>query len=226
FYVILRADMGPQSKTINGGLVIIFEGIDGAGKTTQLHQAEQVLKNDGWLVVTRRNPGGTAIGEELRTTMMRPVPRPAMTDLYISAAVQEALIEEVDLQRSKGAIILMDRSPISIASYQIYGSGINPDIGWHFVDDGMNRIKPNLTLIFQCDYKVALDRARQIANQFDYFESKPDSYFEKVVSGYSAAAEKYHATIIDSNLSIEQVHEQTMLLISKLIPPQTPTPTV
>ena len=209
--------MEQEQKRFNGGLLVIFEGIDGAGKTTEVRRVQEALKSENWFVVNRRTPGGTAIGEELRTTMMRPISRPAMTDLYISAAIQEALIEEIESQRQNGAIILLDRSPLSIAAYQIYGSGVNPEIGWHFVDDGMARMKPNVTLIYDCPPKVGLKRARSLSNQFDYFESKPESYFEKVSEGYKAVAEKYNAVVLDANQPIETVHAQTMHHISSLL---------
>ena len=213
--------MDQEQKRFNGGLLIIFEGIDGAGKTTQIRQAEKILKDDNWLVVNRRNPGGTAIGEELRTSMMRQMPRPAMTDLYISAAIQEALIEEIEIQRQNGAIILLDRSPLSIAAYQIYGSGIDPEKGWYFVNDGMKRMKPNVTFIYECAPKIGLERARAISNQFDYFESKPESYFQKVVEGYKEVASRYNAIVIDAHQPIESIHSLTMQHITPLLP-QTP----
>ncbi len=65
--------MAQKAKRIEGGLVIIFEGIDGVGKTTQLELARKELEKAGWPVVTTRNMGGTPIGEALREVMMSPV---------------------------------------------------------------------------------------------------------------------------------------------------------
>jgi dTMP kinase len=209
--------MNEDKKQASGGLLIMFEGIDGVGKTTQLNLVEQILKQNNWSVTISRSPGGTPIGEALRTVLLQPVPRPSMTDLYIAAAIQEALIESIDGERSSGSVMLHDRGPLSIAAYQIYGGGIEESIGWKYVDDGMKRLKPDLVIIYECDPQAAHDRIQQKSPQVDYFESKPLSYFEKVAGGYKQAAKRYPSLIIDASQSIDEVHNQTMQHINQLL---------
>ena len=96
-------------KTIDDGFLIIFDGIDGAGKTTQLVLVKKEFDNNNWHVHTTRNLGGSPIGEELRNVVLKPIERPALTELYISVAIQEALIENLTKERENGSIILMDR---------------------------------------------------------------------------------------------------------------------
>ena len=209
--------MDVSGLNIACGLLIMFDGIDGVGKTTQLQLVETLLREKHITVISRRNPGGTPIGEELRSAMLRPFPRPPLTDLYISAAIQEALIEEIKSERNKRSVILLDRSPLSIAAYQIYGSGINEEIGWQFVASGMDRLKPDLTFIYRCDPDTALKRARQQSANVDYFESKPINFFERVEQGYLEAAKRYDVVVIDANHSIKDVHAKTMMHIEKLL---------
>ena|SRR5579884_1002196 len=202
------------------GQLIIFEGIDGVGKTTQLELANQVLEKQGVTVQTRRNLGGTPIGEELRNVMLLPLPRPTETNLYISVAIQEALIRDVAAARSHQQVILMDRGPLSLAAYEVFGSGLEADLGWKFVDDGMQRLQPDLVIVYTADTGRALERAKANASKLDYFESKPLDYFERVASGYQAALQRYGGMVqIDANQSIESVHEQTMAAIEKLLKP-------
>lgn len=209
--------MDENKRHIDGGVLVMFEGIDGVGKTTQLKLVEQALTQDNWRVTTSRSPGGTPIGEALRTALLEPVPRPSMTDLYIAAAIQEALIEAMDVSRDSGSVMLHDRGPLSIAAYQIYGGGIDASIGWSYVDDGMKRLKPDLVIMYTCDTKKALDRAHSKSKEGDFFENKPLDYFEKVASGYEAVAKRYPVVTIDASQSIEAIHAQTMEHINKLL---------
>lgn len=199
------------------GLLIAFEGMDGVGKTTQLQLAEQQLTSQGLSVVSRRSPGGTPIGEALRNVLLQPTDRPPMTDLYIALAIQEALDEAIAVDRKAGAITLLDRSPLSIAAYQIYGSGIDEQTGWQYIDTYMKRLQPDLIVAYSCPPEEALRRAQQKSTTGDYFESMPLSYFERVAKGYEAALQRYSARTIDAAQPIDAVHQQTMEHINHLL---------
>jgi dTMP kinase len=208
----------PQ-KPIHDGLLVVFEGIDGSGKTTQLEQAQQALTQAGWPVYITRNLGGSPIGEALRDVIKSPVERPTTTNLYISVAIQEALIGTIQVQRDKNQIILMDRGPLSLAAYEIYGSGLDAALGWQHVNNGMTKLRPELTIIYQTDVATALKQAQQASDRTDYFESKSHEFFENVAAGYEAAAKHYRETtvIVDGNQSIRAIHDQTMTIINQAI---------
>lgn len=206
-----------MSKTLQNGLVVLFEGVDGVGKTTQLERAAAALSADGWVVTPLRNLGGTPIGEALRDIMLAKIPRPATTDLYISAAIQEALVAHVQELRNQGTIILLDRSPISLAAYAIFGGNVDPELGWPHVDHGMSQLAPELTLIYTGDLNTVVARARTTSGSPDYFESKPDDYFERVAQGYETCAERYSGTYINAERSIDAIHEDTMQRIRAVI---------
>jgi dTMP kinase len=207
--------MNKNQQHIPGGLLIMFEGIDGVGKTTQIQLVEQALQQRDWLVTTSRSPGGTPIGEALRSVLLEPLPRPPMTDLYIATAIQEVLIESLQAERSSGSVMLHDRGPLSIAAYQIYGGGIDEATGWSYVDDGMKRLQPDLVIIYECSPEQALSRIQQKPG--DYFESKSPEYFERVANGYREAAQRYPSVTIDASQSIDEVHTQTMEQIDRLL---------
>lgn len=208
--------MVPKAKTLPDGLVVIFEGIDGVGKTTQLHLAQEALEKAGWPVMTTRNLGGTPIGEALREVIKSPLERPPMTDFYVSLAIQEPLLDVIDQARKEGKIILMDRGPLSLAAYQVYGTDILEAVGWQYVEAGMERLRPESVILYDMDAKTAL--SRKDGKKTDYFESKPLSYFQKVADGFRKAAGRYRqATIIDGAQSISSIHEQTMAAIAELL---------
>lgn len=196
---------------ISGGLVVVFEGIDGVGKTTQIELTRQALEAEGWAVDVRRNLGGTPIGEALRAVIKSPLERPGLTNLYISAAIQEALAGAVAQARLEGKVILMDRGPISLATYAVYGDNLDPAVGWPYVDRGIGLIKPDLTLVYEADVATALQHAKQKPEATDYFESQPQAYFERVAQGYRAAVARYpDCIVINANRPIPAIQTDTI----------------
>jgi len=149
-----------KDKRIPGGLVVIFEGIDGVGKTTQLQLASETLQAEGWQIHATRSHGGTPIGEQLREVSLGRLHRPPATDLYISRAIHEALREELTDWRRNGDIILIDRGPLSLAAYQIYGDGVDPEIGWREVETDILRFNAELLLTYTAPVDIALGRAK------------------------------------------------------------------
>lgn len=208
--------MFPKAHPLPAGLVIIFEGVDGVGKTTQLELARKTLEGAGWPVMATRNLGGTPIGEALREVMMSPLERPPLTDFYMSLAIQEPLIDVIDAARKEGKVILMDRGPLSLAAYQIYGGGVDETLGWPHVDKAVGRIKPDAIILYDMEPRAALGRNREHPEKASYFESKPADYFSRVASGFREAAGRYPAEVIDASRPIGEVHERTMSVIQHL----------
>lgn len=205
--------MSATPQSVPDGLIIMFEGLDGVGKSTQLRLAAKELERAGWPVHTTRNLGGTPIGEALRKAMLSKHERPVTTDFYISIAIQEALISELDTQRQQGKIILIDRGPLSLAAYQIYGGGFDEAMGWRAVDDGMQSIHPELIIDYSGDIDTAVERAHHESGTPDYFESKPRNFFVRVAKGYKIAADRYPVRVLNANRSIDKIHAETMELI-------------
>ncbi len=199
------------------GLVILFEGVDGVGKTTQLQLAQEELAKRGLTIHATRYLGGTPIGEKLREVTLSPTERSAETDLYISVAIQTALADSVEVERSSGKIVLIDRGPLSLAAYHIYGNGASEKLGWRYVDDSMQRFKPDLILLYQTDMDVALNRAKRRSSKTDYFASKPRKYFERVMRGFHVASQRYPVQAIDASKSIDDVHQATMQAVDALL---------
>lgn len=210
--------MAAEQK-ITGGLVIIFEGVDGVGKTTQLDLVRDQLTDQGYEVHATRNLGGTPIGEALRKVAFSPIDRSPETDLYISAAIQAELAKSIETERSRGKIVLVDRGPLSFASYHVYGNGAETELGWQFADEGMSKFDPDLVILYEMGLDDALKRAKRRKGQTDYYASKPKKYFQRVEAGYRAAARRYSGLVakLDASGSIDAVHSQTMGLVEEAL---------
>lgn len=201
-------------KTVPGGLVVFFEGIDGVGKSTQLEMAAKSLRGDGWAVETTRAHGGTDIGEALREVSLSDMERPVGTDFGISVAIHEALAVKVDEWRRLERIVLIDRGPFSMVAYQMYGDGLELERGWQAVEHDLGLFSPELNLVYTAALSVAADRMHQRSGEkANYWESKPAGFFDLAQQGYMDAAERFGATVIDAERSIDAVHDETMAAI-------------
>lgn len=212
--------MDSTKKTVGGGVLIVFDGIDGSGKTSQLELVKQSLESAGWLVKTTRNLGGTPIGERLRDIIKSDLERTGMANLHISLAIQEALLPEIDKMRSNGAVILMDRGPLSLAAYEMYGAELDETLVWPYVEDAMAKFHPELTLLYEIEVDTALGRARQKDTKGDYFESKRNEYHQNVAHGYAESAKmlgQYRIVMIDANRTIAEIQSETQAQVDELL---------
>jgi dTMP kinase len=209
------------SALFSSGKLFMFDGPDGVGKTTQLNMAGEALKKKGYEVYLTKTHGGTPIGEALRTVSLSELERTPLTDMYISLAMHSALAEVIEENRDRGVIVLVDRSPLSIVAYQAYGSGLDKDFTTGVIDIDMQLFKPDTIIVY--DAPIAITRQRMLERNAknnakqEYFESKSPEYFERVASGYRAAAAHFNAEVIEATASVEQVHKQTMKHLKTLL---------
>jgi dTMP kinase len=205
----------PQ-KTSNGR-VIMFDGPEWIGKTTQLGLAADGLRRQGYAVWSTRVSGGTPIGEALRTAMFGDYERPPLTDLHIHLAQQYALEVEINKHRQAGELILVDRSPLSIIAYQVYGGGLDEQTGYQAADILLDMYQPELLITYTAPAAELEKRRQQAKHATDYYENKPADYFERVTAGYQAAEKRYKTEVIDASGDIDSVHAATMRVINSVL---------
>jgi dTMP kinase len=197
------------------GRLIIFDGIDGTGKTTQIGLAQKVIEKTSTEVISIRYLGGTPIGEAIRQVYLSSIERPPQTTVYMAAAIQAALIPHIDHEKSDGKIILLDRGPLSLAAYQIIGDNMDKSFST-YADEGIRLLAPDLIILYDLDPKTALERKQTVKK--DYFESKPIEYFDRVRQAYLDVSKLYsNVVLISASGNIENVHEETIKAISKVL---------
>lgn len=200
----------------------MFDGPDGVGKTTQLHLAKQELGRRGYDLCHTRVNGGSPIGEQLRQVLLSDIERPPETDLHVVIGMYYALAKELATYRHSGTVCLVDRSPLSIMGYQVYGSGIDEKQGLNACKEVLALVEPELIISYQAPFNVLLQRrdqrlAMDITHPTDYFEQKSDHYVMSVMEGFRVAAERFKAISIDAEPDIQSVHETTMEEIGMLL---------
>lgn len=174
------------------GLFITLEGLDGAGKTTQLHKAAELLRQQGYDVVESREPGGTELAEKVRTLVLDaalPLNNTTQTLLYL-AARSEHVDKLLRPALEAGKIVLCDRFSDSTLAYQGLAAGKTIDELTDlrqlnaFATEGL---APDLTLVLDGDPKLLLKR-RDARGVTDRYEEQGLELQYKLRSAFAALA--------------------------------------
>lgn len=194
------------------GLFITFEGVEGAGKTTQIELLKNELDRRGIEYIVTREPGGTAIGEKIRGVLLDPENSEMnyMTELLLYYASRaQHLYEKINMAKESGKVVICDRYSDSTMAYQGYGRGIDKQLieTLNSVVEKGNR--PDLTFIIDADPEVTLVRAkRKSGNVGDRLEQESLEFHKRVREGFIAAAEREpkRVAVIDGRKSIEEIN--------------------
>lgn len=171
------------------GLFITFEGIDGAGKTTQLLRLAAWLEAQGLPVIVTREPGGTRIGDAIRAILLDPrhhemAPR---TEALLYAASRAQHVEElIRPALARGEIVLCDRFVDASIAYQGAGLGLGEAWVEALNEYALGGLRPDLTLWFDLDWATARSRlrARREGGGLDRIERRDDRFFERVADAF------------------------------------------
>ena len=170
------------------GLLITFEGGDGAGKSTHLQLVAEALRMRGQEVVCPREPGGTIIGEQLRGVVLDPG-NYVMTDecelLVYEAARAQLVTQVIKPALARGAVVLCDRFADSTVAYQSFGRGLERAFVDRANEFACQGVAPHRTILMVTggDAQVGLDRATQHKHA-DRLEMAGDDFHERVNAGY------------------------------------------
>lgn len=204
-----------------GGRLIVFEGVEGSGKTTQVRRCFEWLQESGLQlclglksekipIVTTREPGGTSLGLGLRQLLLKEHSSPLQdrAELLLYAADRTQHVEEVLKPKlALGAIILCDRYTDSTVAYQGYGRGIDLKLIQQLNQIATDGLESDLTLWLDIDAEIGLERARGRGTA-DRIEQADLGFHRRVQQGFAELAASYPQRIvrIDASLSEEQVH--------------------
>ncbi len=190
------------------GRLIVFEGGEGTGKTTQLELAAQWLREQtSQPVLTTREPGGTPLGGALRQLLLGDRPLAPRTELLLYAADRAQHVETVlGPALAAGQIVLCDRFTDSTLAYQGYGRGLDLQLIADLNYAATNGLRSDFTLWFDLDVAVGLQRAHQRGPR-DRMEAAALAFHQRVRKGFAhlaaQAPERY--AHIDASCSVPQV---------------------
>lgn len=175
------------------GIFISFEGGEGAGKSTHIAFLAESLRQKGYEVLCLREPGGTAIGEKLRSIVLDTEhgEMAAETELFIYEAARAQIVAQVIKPAlERGCVVLCDRFYDSTVAYQVFGRGLPRDFIKAANDFACQGIRPDRTILLSCGApaRTGLERATHHADA-DRLESAGEEFHTKVNDGFMNLAE-------------------------------------
>lgn len=194
-------------------MFITFEGLDGSGKTTQVRLTAAHLREMGYEVLLTREPGGTAIGDQIRevlhsldNTAMHPT-----TELLLYNASRAQLVAEVLRPHlASGGLVLCDRFYDSTLAYQGYGHQLNLDSLRAIIDFATGGLRPDLTIFLDITPEDGLTRRKQASlfgEEWNRLDDMELAFHRRVYHGYEALiqAEPQRWLRIDALQPVEQI---------------------
>jgi dTMP kinase len=214
------------------GYFITFEGLDGSGKTTQLRRLATTLEAEGHRVVTLRQPGGTALGDRIRSILLDSKSEAAhgsiapAAEMALMFADRAQSIAEVILPAlADDSVVLCDRYTDSSEAYQGGGRQLGSERILAMHAAACDDLQPDLTLLLLPSLESSLKRARRRNQRHvekqgadeNRFERESDEFYRRIYEKYQeiAAREPLRVVILDRNDSIEEIAREIHSIVTK-----------
>lgn len=205
---------------MKSGKFITLEGIDGAGKSTQLAWIVELLQQAGLQPVVTREPGGTPLGERVRALLLdKSMTMHAETEALLMFAARREHLDKVILPAlQQGQWVISDRFTDASFAYQGGGRGLDQaklGILEHWVQGGL---QPDLTLYFDVPVEIGQQRVRQVKDA-DRFEQEQAGFFQRVRNAYLDRARQFpnRIQIIDSSQPLTEVKAAVEQTVQRLL---------
>ena len=197
---------------MNRGRFIVVEGGEGVGKSTQVQRLRAFLEGMGLNVVVTREPGGTALGEDIRKVVLRGREgsmRPEAELLLILAARAAMVREVVEPALAAGRWVLSDRFDLSSFAYQGYGRGIPVGRIAHLNEFATGGLAPDLCIVLDLPVGEGMARQACAGKSRDRFESEGRGFLGRVRRGYvELAGSRAGAVLVSARGSAGDVEER------------------
>jgi len=204
------------------GQLNVFEGGEGAGKTTQIQKIIPWLQSnfkEEFPIFVTREPGGTLLGNRIRDLLLNceDLDLHNLTELLLYAADRAQHVEEfLKPHLAQGSIILCDRYCDSTIAYQGYGRGLNLNLIQKLNQIATSGLQSDLTLWLDVDVEIGLKRV-QTRGECDRLEQEEIAFHQRIREGFATLAQNNPERIIriNGNQSEDQVHEEIKSILDQ-----------
>jgi dTMP kinase len=205
---------------VSKGRFITFEGGEGTGKSTQVALLATALADAGVDVISTREPGGAPGAEEIRNLLVNGATNrwtPMSEALLNYAARAEHLDKTVYPALEKGQWVISDRFADSTMAYQGFGHGVKRGAINKLGSAVLGDFKPDLTIIFDLDLEVGLERAGARGQGEDRYERMGHDFHDRLRQGFLQIAndEPERCVVIDASAPIEQIAAAIRAIVSE-----------
>jgi len=201
------------------GRLIVLEGPDGSGKTTQLELLEKHLKVLGYVVVRTREPGGTEISEKIREIILdnNNCDMSYMCEALLYASSRAQLVNEIIKPAlSLGKIVICDRFVYSSMVYQGIGRGLGMERIKSINEAALDGLEADLTFMITIPYDEGL-RRKKMQGTLDRLENSGNEFHKKVFDGYIDICRIYDKIeVVDGNRNVEEIHKDIIDILKKI----------
>lgn len=207
----------------SSGKLITLEGGEGAGKTTQAPALADHLRNSGHECLLVREPGGTAIGEQIRAIVKGDSERSASAELLLFLAARAELVETVIRPALvAGTHVVADRFSDSTIAYQGYGRGLDISDIREANRVATGGLSPDLTILLDIDPAEGKTRSSDrdsVANDGTQFESLSETFHQRITDGFKelAAAEPARWRTVDASQDTDTVSGAIWAAVSEAL---------
>ena len=203
------------------GKFITIEGIEGVGKSTNIDVLVGTLQAAGIRVEVTREPGGTAVAEDIRNILVRPSdePIPEIAELLLVFAARSLNVNNVIIPAVEaGTWVVSDRFTDSSRASQGGGRGIPMETINRLADWVHGDVHPDLTILLDAPVEIGMQRAGR-RGELDRFEEERHDFFQRVRACYLqlAAAEPQRFVVLDTTEPLEIVKQQVEAIGEELI---------
>ncbi len=190
------------------GLFVTFEGVEGAGKTTQIVLLREALEREGKTVCVTREPGGDALAEAVRKLVLHEE-MTARAELLLFLASRAQNVEKVIRPHlAAGAVVICDRFTDSSLAYQGYGRGLGRDAVHLLNNFATGGLFPDLTFLLDLEPEVGLGRQ----SDRNRMERETLEFHRRVREGFrcEAANDTPRFCVLDAALPVEVLHREIL----------------
>jgi dTMP kinase len=199
-------------------LFIVFEGIEGSGKSTQAALLSEHLTSRGIPCILTREPGGTPTGEEIREVLLHGCDIAPATELLLMCAARAAHVAEVILPALQaGSVVISDRYELSTFAYQGAGRGLDMADVRYVNRVATGGLEPDATIVVDVPWEVGA--ARREGRGADRIERAGDVFHLRVAEAYRLLSEESDTVVrVDGVGSPDEVHGRVLALLRRRFP--------
>lgn len=214
-----------RAQSFSGSFFLSFEGIEGAGKSTQITRLKSYLEENNFRVLVLREPGGTLFGEKLRQAILETKAKVTpLAEAHLFASSRSQLLTEVIIKElsKENTVIICDRYIDSSLVYQGHASGLGIEKILEIHSIFPFNLLPDLTFYLRIGAETS-EKRQEIRNATkDYFEVRGIEFYRKLVEGYDLVYELFPNRILklDVEGSLDDVEVTILSAAEKLIKPK------
>jgi dTMP kinase len=203
------------------GLFLAFEGVEGAGKSTQVRLLAEHLHERGAVVRVAREPGSTPVGERIRETVLTDVGLvvPPRSELFLMLAARAAFVQQVVRPAlESGAIVVADRFELSTLAYQGAGRGIPLEEIRRCNRVATDGLSPHATIFLELDPQEGARRQQAEGKALDRMERETAAFHARVAAGYGELAGVIPGLLrVDGVGAVQDVHARVLAALGPLL---------